>query len=180
MPPYRSAGRPLLLEAGTALDYETSLASLLIPGDPELLQHLLLELIANAARAAGEGRVTLTLRRQGERALLSVSHNGPLADARQISALFQEGSGEALPLPGQGAGLGLSIARDIVSLHRGSFLVEWGQSAPSVVLSLPTGPLDGRLSVHTPVFQRNGGLDPVLTQLSDLLPAQLFGLEGLD
>lgn len=171
---------PLLLEAGTALDYETSLTGLLIPGDPELLQRLLLELIANAARAAGEGRVTITLRRQGGRALLGVSHNGPLADARQIAALFQNGGGADLPLPGQGAGLGLSIARDIVSLHHGSFLVEWGQSAPSVVLALPAGSLDGRVSVRTPVLQRNGGLNPVLTQLSDLLPARLFGLEGLD
>ena len=58
--------------------------------------------------------------------------------------------------------------------------MEWGQSAPSVVLSLPTGPLDGRVSVHTPTLQRDGGLDPVLTELSDLLPPYLFGMEGLD
>ena len=98
----------------------------------------------------------------------------------QYSALFQQGGNEELPLPGQGAGLGLPIARHIVALHKGSLLVEWGQSAPSVVLSLPTGPLDGRVSVHTPTLQRDGGLDPVLTELSDLLPPYLFGMEGLD
>lgn len=172
---------PLLKEAGVELDYESSQSGLLIPGDPELLQRLLLELIANAARAAGEGRVTLALRRQGERALLSVSHNGPLPDSRQITALFQqEGNSGDLPLPGQGAGLGMSIARDVVSLHQGSLLVEWGQSAPAVVLSLPVGPSERRLSVRTPAFQRDGGLDPVLIQLSDLLPAHVFGLEGMD
>lgn len=172
---------PLLEEAGVELDYESSQNGLLIPGDPELLQRLLLELIANAARAAGEGRVTLALRRQGERALLSVSHNGPLPDPRHLTALFQqEGNSGELPFPGQGAGLGMSIARDIVALHQGSLLVEWGQSAPIVVLSLPTGPLDRNVSVHTPALQRDGGLDPVLTQLSDLLPAHVFGLEGMD
>ena len=171
---------PLLKEVGVELEYEPAQTGLLIPGDPELLQRLLLGLISNAARAAGEGRVTLTLRRQGERALAAVSDNGPLPDQRQIAALFQQGGNEELPLPGQGAGLGLPIARHIVALHKGSLLVEWGQSAPSVVLSLPTGPLDGRVSVHTPTLQRDGGLDPVLTELSDLLPPYLFGMEGLD
>ena len=31
-----------------------------------------------------------------------------------------------------------------------------------------------------PELQRGGGLDPVLMELSDLLPAQVFELEGLD
>lgn len=171
---------PLLREIGVELEYEPAQTGLLIPGDPELLQRLLLGLISNAARAAGEGRVTVSLRRQGERALAAVSDNGPLPDRRQLAALFQEGGGEDLPLPGQGAGLGLPIARHIVALHKGSLLVEWGRSAPSVVLSLPTGPLDSRVTVRTPTLQRDGGLDPVLTELSDLLPPCLFGMEGLD
>lgn len=172
---------PLLRVAGVTLDYESTENSLLIPGVPGLLQRLLLELISNAARAAGEGRVVLTLRRQGGRALASVASNGPLPDQRQLAALFQEGIGEEIPLPGQGAGLGLSIVRSIVGLHRGSMLVEWGQSAPTVILSLPTGPLNGRMSVHTPTrCQTDGGLDPVLMELSDVLPVRLFGLEGMD
>lgn len=172
---------PLLREAGVALDYESAENGLLIPGVPDLLQRLLLELTANAARAAGEGRVVLALRRQGGRALVTVSSSGPLPDQRQLAALFQEGIGEDVPLPGQGAGLGLSIARSIVGLHKGSLLVEWGQSAPTVVLSLPTGPLDGRLSVRTPArYQIDGGLDPVMVELSDVLPVHLFGMEGMD
>lgn len=172
---------PLLREAGVTLDYESTEQGLLIPGSPPLLQRLLLGLISNAAQAVGEGRVVLALRRQQGRALVTVSNNGPLPDPRQLSGLFLEGLGEDIPLPGQGAGLGLSIARDITALHRGSMLTEWGQSSPTVILSLPTGPLDGRLSVHTPSrHQFNGGLDPVLVELSDVLPVQLFGMEGLD
>ena len=49
-----------------------------------------------------------------------------------------------------------------------------------MLVSLPTGPLNGRSSVRTPAVQRDGGLDPVLMELSDLLPARVFGLEGLD
>ena len=45
----------LLHRAGVTLDYECPERSLLIPGDPELIQRMLLELISNAARAVGEG-----------------------------------------------------------------------------------------------------------------------------
>ena len=169
-----------LEEAGVTLDYEGCGNGLLIPGDAGLLTRLLLGLIANSARAIQEGRITLALRRCGSRAILTLSDNGPLPDQRQLEALLQQGGGQDIPLPTQGAGLGLSIARDIVSLHKGALLVQWGQSSPEVVVSLPTGPLDGHTAVGVPRFQRDGGLDPVLVELSDVLPARLFSLEGLE
>lgn len=171
---------PLLKEAGVSLEYRSRESGLLIPGDPPLLQKLLLELIANAARASEGGGVVFSLRQQGGRAVLTVSHSGPPADGRRLDALLRPGVGEEPPLPGQGAGLGLSVARRIVALHKGSLLMEWGRTAPVAVVSLPTGPLDGRVTVRTPELQRGGGLDPVLMELSDLLPARVFGLEGLD
>lgn len=169
---------PLLKEAGVSLEYRSRESGLLIPGDPALLQKLVLGLIANAAQASDGGGVVFSLRQQGGRAVLTVSHSGPPADGRRLDALLQPGAG--LPLPGQGAGLGLSVARRIVALHKGSLLMEWGRTAPITVVSLPTGPLDGKATVRTPELQRGGGLDPVLMELSDLLPARVFGLEGLD
>lgn len=170
----------LLQESGVLLEYHSREAGLLIPGDPELLRRLLLGLISNAARAVGEGKVTLTLRRSGGWAIVMVSNGGPAPTQRQLAALFQENQGEEPPLPGQGAGLGLSIARHIASLHRGKLLAQGGDRPASVLVSLPTGPLDGRNSVRAPIIQRDGGLDPTLVELSDVLPAAVFGLEGLD
>lgn len=174
----RLAG-PLLHEAGVELECSLSTQSLLIPGDPVLLRKLLLGLLSNAA-AVGEGRIFLTLRTQGRRACITVSNSGPCPDIRHLNAMSQHGPGEGIPLPGQGAGLGLDIARHIAALHAGALMVSMGESAPAVTLSLPTGPVSTRLSVRTPILQRDGGLDPVLIELSDVLPARIFGLEGLD
>lgn len=171
----------LLREAGVTLEYRYKgrRSGLLIPGDPKLLQRMLLGLISNAARAAGEGKVALTLLRSGDWARIMVVNGGPAPDDRQLSALLQGGAG--LPLPGQGAGLGLPIARHIAQLHGGTLLPYGGDSAPGVLVSLPTGLLNGQTSVRTPsAVQWDGGLDPVLVELSDVLPAHLFGMEGLD
>lgn len=172
--------RDLLAQAGLILDYEGVNRGLLIPGDRALLHRAVLELIANSARSTGEGRITLSLRRSGERALLSLSDSGPLPDQRRLTSLFQQGPAQNIPLPSQGAGLGLSIVRDIVSRHKGTMLVEWGQSSPVVVLSLPCGPLDPHARVKAPTLQRDGGLDPTLVALSDVLPSQSFCLDGLE
>lgn len=171
----------LLWDAGVSLEYRSHEDGLLIPGDPELLRRLLLGLFSNAARAAGEGgRVSLTLRRSGSLAILVVANSGPALTPRQLAALLRENPGEDLPLPGQGAGLGLPIARHIALLHGGKLLIQGNGRTPSVLTALPTGPLSGRTSLHTPGVQRDGGLDPVLTELSDILPAAVFGLETLD
>lgn len=175
----RSAG-DLLHESGISLEYRSRESGLLIPGDPELLRRLLMGLISNAARAVGEGRISITLRRSRDWAVLVVSNLGASLTRQQLDALLQEDQVGRLPLPGQGAGLGLPIARHITALHQGKLLVQGGDRPPCVLVSLPTGPLNGRSSVHTPAIQRDGGLDPVLTELSDILPASVFGLEGLD
>ena len=49
-----------------------------------------------------------------------------------------------------------------------------------MILSLPTGPLDPRVPVRSPILQQDGGLSPLLVALSDVLPARLFGMEAPD
>lgn len=173
----RLAGDPLR-EAGVTLEYTCKARRLLVSGDTQLLNKMLLGLISNAARAPG--KVIVILRRRGDQARIVVSGSSPVPDERQLNALFQGGPGVGIPLPGQGAGLGLPIARHIARLHGGMLLPFRGEPAPGVLVSLPVGIQKGRVSVRTPPVQRDGGLDPVLVELSDVLPVSVFGLEGLD
>lgn len=171
-------GAPLLAERELILEYHSDLTSLLLPGDPALLQRLVLELIANAAQAAGKGTIQLRLRRQGDRAVLVLGHSGCMPSQRQIAAMVQQDSDQPIPMAGAGAGLGLAVVRHIAGLHKGSLLVEWGQGAPTTILTLPTGPLDLHTNVQSPILQRDGGMSPLLVALSDVLPVRLF--EGDD
>lgn len=171
---------PLLLQGGIELDYACPDASLLIPGDPGLLRHMVLELIANSARAVGRGQVHLRLKAQGGRVLLTLSDSGDHPSQRQLAALLQQDSDQNIPAAGAGAGLGLSVVRRVVALHRGTMLVEWGDGAPVTLISLPTGPLNPRATVSTPNLQRDGGFSPVLTALADVLPVSVFQLAELD
>lgn len=167
----------LLGDRGVTLDFQSPLPSLLIPGDSALLQRLLLELISNSVKAVGRGTVFLRLHTTGGRAILTLSDSGsPLSD-RQLAAMLQQDSDQLLPLPGAGAGMGLSVVRQIAALHGGFLLVEWGAGAPTVVLSLPAGPLDPSVSVQSPRLQQDGGLSPLLVALSDVLPTDLFAPE---
>ncbi len=176
----REAG-DLLRGVDTDLWYDAQLTALLVPGDPGLLQRLLLGLIANSAQAAKGGSVVLSLGTREDRAVLSLSDSGGALDDRGKDALLQREEGGRIPLPGQGAGLGLSIARDIVALHRGSMLVDLGEEdRPSILISLPTGPLPPGVTVRSPAADLSGGLDPLLVELSDVLSSEPYGVEGLE
>ncbi len=171
---------PLLAQGGIELDYDCPDTSLIIPGDPVLLQRMILELIANSARAARGGSIHLRLRHQGGKALLTLSDTGAPPTQRQLAAMLQQDADQNIPAPGAGAGLGLPIVRRIVAAHQGAMLVEWGQGSPSTLISLPTGPLEPRTTLGTPTACRDGGLSPLLTALADVLPAEAFELAELD
>lgn len=98
---------PLLAQAGIQLRYQSSTEGLLIPGDAALLSRMLLGLLSNAAKAAPSGTVLLTLRRWGDRAVLTCTNSGSTPDDGQLSALLEGASPHLLPEPGEGAGMGL-------------------------------------------------------------------------
>lgn len=166
---------PLLREAGVNLRCDTKSLSLLVPGDPVLLERMLLALISNAAKAARGGSVVLELRERGGKATLTVSERGGKQTA--LTDLLPNESAR-IPDPDDGAGMGLSVVRRIVELHGGVLLSHTGaDGALSVTVSLPAKPLSDSLTLNSPHLESNAGISPVLLELSDLLPVELFQVE---
>lgn len=107
-----------------------SLESVAIHGDREHLKRLLLNLLDNAIKyTPAGGRVTLSLRCDGNRAWLGISDTGIGLTKDEQEHIFHRfyRAAEARTQRGGGAGLGLCIAQSIAEAHGGRILVE---SAP--------------------------------------------------
>src|SRR5690606_5111728 len=115
-----------------------------VRSDPQLLRRVLQNFLANALRYTRDGGVLLGVRRAGDALRIEVHDSGPGIAEHRREAIFEEfRRGE--DAPGQGLGLGLSIARRIavlldsdVSLRsvpgRGS---RFAIDVPRVVAALP-------------------------------------------
>jgi len=105
--------RALAGEHGLGFGYRPTTAW--VHGDPQLLRRVLQNFLANAVRYTARGRVVLGVRRHAGRVRIEVHDTGPGVPEAARLAIFEEfRRGE--DAPGQGLGLGLSIADRIARL----------------------------------------------------------------
>ena len=139
--------------------------------DGELVRQLLLELVANAAKAGRS--VTLTLKRDGDSAVFTVEDDGPGVAAEKLLFLFDSGAQE-LPDWRRG-GNGIAIARRIAVLHGGRLVpVCTPGRGLSVTASIPLNRGGNDALRCPPVEWDRGGFDEAVVGLSHLLPAGVF------
>ncbi len=112
-----------VLAQGQAITLETGSDPVMIEGDAGRLEQVLLNLLTNAiAYASGTDRIDVRLRRQGGEAELTVQDYGSGIPPNALDAIFARfGRVDPIERPdGSGLGLGLFIAREIVTGHRGT------------------------------------------------------------
>jgi two-component system sensor histidine kinase KdpD len=97
--------------------------------DPHLLGRVLRHLLENAGKYTPAGsRITLSSRRIGDRLEFCVEDNGPGIDALDLPLIFEKFyRGKRGAIVGKGSGMGLAIARAILTAHGGEIEVS---SAP--------------------------------------------------
>ena len=112
--------------------------------DQQRIGQLLSNLLGNAVKfTPSGGRVTLTLERDGDGAVLRVSDTGIGIDATELPRIFDRfyRGTRAAEARATGSGLGLAIVKSIVDMHRGRITVD---SAPgqgtTVEVRLPRDP----------------------------------------
>jgi signal transduction histidine kinase len=96
-----------------------------VQGEADALERVLENLIENGlVHGPPGGRVTVSLRRRGDRALLTVSDEGPGPSPEQHERLFERFWRGADAADRPGSGLGLSIVWAIVQRHGGRVTVD--------------------------------------------------------
>jgi len=106
-----------------------------IVGDPDRLQQVLINLIGNAIKFTAQGGIRVVVHcRDAETLMIEVADTGPGIPQEQLPDIFEpfrRGSDYA-HREHQGAGLGLSIVKEIVTMMGGSISVSSEVGAGSV------------------------------------------------
>jgi two-component system phosphate regulon sensor histidine kinase PhoR len=118
--------------AARGLEFEMNCPDqvLMVEGDPEHLDRMLVNLLSNAVKyTPSGGSVALSVAREGGSAVLTVADTGigiPATDQESLFTRFFRAS-NAVELAIPGSGLGLSIVATIVANHHGDLSVESAQ-----------------------------------------------------
>ncbi|MFA6107719.1 MAG: ATP-binding protein [Candidatus Latescibacterota bacterium] len=102
--------------------------------DPDRLRRALMNVLSNAVKFTEQGQVTVSLRRAGEWAEISIADTGigiPAADLPFIFDEFRQ-AGRQKGTPREGTGLGLAIARRSLGLLGGTIHAESAEGKGSV------------------------------------------------
>lgn len=121
-----AATAPVFEQKGIAFikDVENGLPP--VTGDRERLEHVLVNLLSNAARFTERGTVTCTAKRHDGELRVSVADSGPgIAedDRQRIFDKSRQANG-AVARQLRGTGLGLSVCRQVIEHHGGRIWVE--------------------------------------------------------
>jgi PAS domain S-box-containing protein len=112
--------------------------ALLVMADADLVRALILNLLLNAVQAmAGEGRITVTLARQADDAVIEIRDTGPGVPKAIREEIFEP----FFTTKSRGGGLGLPIARRTAELHGGRLTLACPDDGGTVVtVHIPTRP----------------------------------------
>jgi len=114
-------------QRGISLFFQHPLTSVELTIDPDQFEKVVLNLLSNALKfTPAKGRVTLYIEEKPESVVLTVEDTGAGVPPNMLDAVFdrfRQGEGQGgRTLPG--TGIGLALAKEIVSLHGGMIRVE--------------------------------------------------------
>lgn len=126
--------------------------------DSTRIRQVLINLLSNAGRFTEKGGVQITIRQEGDMAVISVADTGqgiaPDNQKRLFEPFYQVD--DSLRRRHDGNGLGLSISKQFVKMHRGKMWVESELgSGTTVHFSLPLQPAPADYSRITPANRYN-------------------------
>lgn len=130
---------PVLKKNGNTVSLRAS-ETLTVPGDPDKLARVFGNVLKNAAAYSYPGtEIVINAKRQGDSIVIRFTNQGKTIPQDKLDAIFEKfyRLDEARTSSTGGAGLGLAIAKEIVTLHGGSITAESREEAVTFTVTLP-------------------------------------------
>ena len=109
-------------------------------GDEKCIRQLVSVLLDNALKYSPEGgEIALTVRRQGRQLVLAAANTTEPLNSDHLAHLFDRFYRVDGARSGGGYGLGLSIARAVVTAHKGRIAAAYEDGRLTITATLPTG-----------------------------------------
>lgn len=134
------AVRDRLKEGDIGIDIDVSGAGTSFRADEHRVTQILFNLLSNAANFAPAGSTigVKALRDNGEVAFL-VHDDGPGIAPDQVARIFERFESDPVGGRNSGAGLGLSIVKSFLDLHKGSIAIDSSKGGTTVICRFPAG-----------------------------------------
>lgn len=110
----------LMKQAGIDVSYDSPESEIpLIPGDPERLKQVFLNLLDNASKHGGEGKkIEVRLTTKNDKVIITIRDHGngiPPEELPHVKEKFYKGSSK-----NRGTGIGLAVCDEIITRHNGT------------------------------------------------------------
>ena len=112
---------------GLSIIFDTDTEEKIIACDPEMIERIILNLISNAIKFSDEGNeIFVNIEDKNEFIEISVKDNGIGIEQDQLAAIFNRFKqvDKSLSRNAEGTGIGLSLVKAIVEMHKGRIYVE--------------------------------------------------------
>jgi len=121
------------------LIFDTDIEECIISCDPEKIERVILNLISNSLKFTNAGgRITVNIYDKGENILISIKDTGIGIPNDKLDIIFDRFRqvDKSLTRNQEGSGIGLSIVKSLVELHRGkiSVLSEFGKGTEFIIV----------------------------------------------
>lgn len=143
--------------------------------DDELLERAILNLISNSIKS-GSHQIDVKLRLCDTVLTLTVKDDGQGVPSPLQSRIFAHFDREpGVMEPGYGLGLGMMLVQSAAMAHKGTVLME-RPSEGGLRVTLTLSVMKGDSVVRSPIMKPDylGGRDHILTELSDILPEDIY------
>lgn len=134
--------RSAIEKAGMQLEFDTSAISSDVYVDHEMWEKIILNLLSNALKYSKKGKILVSIKQENNDLVVSVKDGGVGIPEDQLEKIFDrfhrvESTGGRSQ---EGTGIGLSMVRELVRIHKGTIRVESvvGEGS-SFIINIPVG-----------------------------------------